>query len=84
MSETMERIRPILYVATRQGIVILAGDGGEAEVIPFALNGTHVTALAADAKGVLLAAGTASRGTLMTSDGGKTFDDPRRQPAATT
>jgi photosystem II stability/assembly factor-like uncharacterized protein len=77
MAETLERIRPHLYVASRQGILALLCNGGEADAQPFALHGLFVRCLLADGKGVLVAAGIRDRGVQATADGGRTWREAK-------
>ena len=73
MAEVERLAEAQLYVASRQGILGIQCGVGEPEVYPFALHGRFVRCLLADAKGVLVAAGTRGRGVSWTVDGGRTW-----------
>jgi photosystem II stability/assembly factor-like uncharacterized protein len=75
MTEIWTDAPPHLYAASREGVLAIHLDGGEAQVQPGGLYGTYLRDLVTDDKGVLLAAAAKDGRLFVTVDGGKTFSE---------
>ena len=73
MTPIANRDPPHLYVASREGLLGIRCDQGEAQVLPWGLYGHNLCSLHADEKGVLLAVSGRDGELWSTNDGGETY-----------
>lgn len=73
MTEIANRDPPHLYVASREGLLGIRCDRGEAQVLPWGLYGQSLCAAHADEKGVLIAVSGRDGATWSTRDAGETY-----------